>query len=49
MEKYGVPDQPRTNGYVKCKPEELIKLGKDPEVQRKLWDFSEEAIRRPQM
>lgn len=42
--QYWVPVWSWTNRFVKCQAEELTAIGKDSEGQKRLWEFSEEAI-----
>ena len=42
--QYWAPVWSWTNRFVKCEPEELTKLGKDVDGQKRLWEFSEGAV-----
>ena len=44
--QYWVPRWSWTNRFVKCEPEDLTKVGKDVDGQKRLWEFSEEAVGR---
>lgn len=42
--QYWVPVWSWTNRFVKCQPQGLTAIGKDLGGQKRLWEFSEEAI-----
>ena len=43
--QYWVPKWTWTSRFIRCEQEELTALAKDEEEQRKLWEFSERAVK----